>query len=66
MNSTKAHFDDLVANNHTVTGLHSGPVTAGVLRGEKGRFQVRGTQAVGYAKIHIRAHTVSRSYLETP
>jgi len=22
-------------------GLHSGPVTAGVLRGDKGRFQVR-------------------------
>lgn len=24
------------------TGLHSGPVTAGVLRGEKGRFQLFG------------------------
>jgi hypothetical protein len=33
------------------SSLHSGPVTAGVLRGEKGRFQVRFSSLVDSASL---------------
>ena len=36
------------ANLGMRVGIHSGPVTAGVLRGEKSRFQVRATGAFVY------------------
>jgi class 3 adenylate cyclase len=42
-------------------GLHSGPVTAGVLRGERSRFQLFGdvsTQAVQiFGRVETTAHT---------
>ena len=37
-----ATLGDEVANLRLRVGLHSGPVTAGVLRGDKGRFQLFG------------------------
>ena len=47
-------------------GLHSGPVTAGVLRGDKGRFQLFGDVSLSHLHARVTLNFFSRQLVHQP